>query len=226
MAKDETQETGTEVATVFGGQIDLPDVDRMIGAMEDTVDEGGRSGDVSYMSFSGKRGRYSIGVEKREPGSTEPFLVAITMFELGWMAWKDSKPVGKRLANITQPKIPQPQDDVGGEWQRARSITVRSFETHEQCYFTNNSKSGVSVMSDLQRDVLERMKSGQPCWPVVTFGIAEFESQGHHNYKPQIDIIAWLDSADVQQLADPEFDPMTLLEAPEPAPAPRTRRRL
>ena len=45
----------------------------------------------------------------------------------------------------------------------------------------------------------------------------------------QIDVIVWLESEDVQKLADPEFDPMSLLAEDEPeekAPAPRNRRRL
>lgn len=236
MAKDE-KDKGTEVVALFGGSVvDIEKSEALIAAMEDTADDGGRAGDVSYMNFSGKRGIYQIGVDKRAPGEAEPFLVAITAFELGWIAWKDGKPVSKRMASISKPKVQEPAADEGGPfndkkgegWHRARAITVRSMENGEQCYFANNSKSGVAVMSDLQRDVLDRMKSGQPCWPVVTFGMEEFESQGYKNFKPTLDVIAWLESEEVQKLADPEFDPMSLLEEEEEeeAPKPKTRRRL
>lgn len=234
MAKDEN----TELVPIFGGQmVDIETSQALINALEDTVDDGARNADVSYMNFSGKRGVYSIGVDKRVPGEAEPFLVAITAFELGWICWKGGKPVAKRMAKITQPKIPEPSADENGPfderrgegWHRARAIVVRSMENSEQCYFANNSKSGVAVMSDLHRDVLARVKSGQPCWPVITFGMEEFESNDYKNFKPTFDVIAWLESEDVQKLADPNVDPMSLLgeeEEEEEAPKPRTRRRL
>jgi hypothetical protein len=237
MAKDEQK---TDIVPIFGmTEVDIVNSEKLVAAMEDTADEGGRAGDVSYMSFSGKRGSYSIGVDKRQPGEAEPFLVAITAFELGWIAWKGGNPVSKRMASISKPKVLQPDPDDQGPfdtgrgdgWHRARAITVRSMENGEQCYFSINSKSGVAVLSDLQRDVLDNMKAGQPCWPVITFGMEEFESQGYKNFKPVIDVIAWLDTEEVQQLADPEFDPMSLLGETEPepqkqAPAPKPRRRL
>lgn len=228
-------------APIFGNtQIQVTDA--LLKALESTDGEGGRMGDMSFMSFSGKRGIYKIGTDGREPEEDEPFLVAIPMFELGWMCWKGGKPVAKRMANISQPKIPDPDlsefgpfDDKKGEgWAKARAITARSMKHDEQVYFSNNSKSGVAEMSDLQSAVLERMRSGQPCWPVVVFGKEEFEAQGFKNFKPTITAVQWLDTEKVNMLADPEIDPMDLLDDndddPEPpkedkAEAPRPRRR-
>jgi hypothetical protein len=228
-----------ELVPIFGTSImSAAESSKLVEAMEDTANEGGRMGDVSFMSFSGKKGTYSIGVDKREPGSQEPWLVAIPSFELGYMCWKGGKPISKRMATITQPKIAEPDPDEFGPfsekhgegWFRARAIVARSLENHEQVYFAINSKSGVAAMSDLQRDVLARMKAGQPCWPVVIFGEEEFESQGYKNYKPKIDVTHWLSTEQVEKLADPNLDPLSLLgDTPrdkEPAPAPQQRRRL
>lgn len=235
MAKDEESK---ELVPVFGGTVDIAETERLMQAMEETAGEGGRMGDVSFMSFSGKKGVYKIGVDGREPGAQEPFLVAIPSFELGYMCWKGGKPVSKRMATISQPKIQEPDpeefgpfDERRGEgWFRARALTAKSLENNEQVYFSINSKSGVAALSDLQREVLARMKQGQPCWPVLIFGEEEFESQGYKNYKPTFDVIEWLSSEQVQSLADPEVDPMSLLEGgtetEEEAPAPTKRRRL
>lgn len=235
MAKDEDNK---EVVPLFGGSVEIADTERLMQAMEETAGDGGRMGDVSFMSFSGKRGVYKIGVEGREPGAEEPFLVAIPAFELGYMCWKGGKPVSKRMATITQPKVSEPDpdefgpfDDRRGEgWFKARAITIRSFENEEQCYFAINSKSGVAAMSDLQREVMSRMKTGQPCWPVITFDVEEFESQGYKNFKPVFNIIEWLSSEQVKSLADPDVNPMTLLEEGEEdtkeKPEPTKRRRL
>lgn len=222
----------TEVS-LFGGNVDLVDTEALTKAMEETADEGGRNGDVSFMNFSGKRGLYQIGVDKRSPDADEPFLVAIPLFELGYMAWKGGQPAGKRFANINQPKVQAPDPEEGGPfntnngegWSRARSITVRSFVNGEQCYFTSSSKSGVASMSDLQRDVLAKMKAGQPCWPVINFGMSEFTAQGNKNFKPDFDVVAWLDNDDIQKLSNPDFDPMSLLNGnQEEAPRPKARR--
>ena len=235
--KDEEEKK--ELAPIFGTSlVDVGEGSALMKAMEETAEEGARGGDVSFMSFSGKRGLYKIGVDGRQPGEEEPFLVAIPLFELGYICWKGGKPVAKRLAKITQPKIQEPDPEEFGPfennkdgWSKARSITVRSLQHDEQCYFSNNSKSGVANMSDLQRDVLERMKSGQPCWPIITFGMSEFTAKDNTNFKPDFDIIKWIDTETVEALADPELDPMSLLaetetEVPEEeeAPAPKRRR--
>ena len=238
--KNEEQEETRELAPIFGTSlIDVGEGTALMKAMEETADEGSRGGDVSFMSFSGKRGLYRIGVDGRAPGEDEPFLVAVPSFELGYICWKGGKPVSKRLAKITQPKIQEPdpeeygpfKEKSGDGWYRARSITVRSLENDEQCYFSNNSKSGVANMSDLQREVLERMKAGQPCWPIVTFSMSEFKAQDQLNWKPDINIVHWVDTEAVEALADPDLDPMSLLadtETEEPeeeeAPAPKRRR--
>ena len=239
----EVEEKGTELAPIFGTSlVDIGEGSALMKAMEETAEEGSRGGDFSFMSFSGKRGLYKIGVDGRSPGENEPFLVAVPSFELGHICWKGGKPISKRLAKITAPKIPQPDPEemgpfnekTGEGWHRARAITIRSLENDEQCYFSNNSKSGVANISDLQREVLERMQKGQPCWPIVTFGMSEFTAQGQLNFKPDIKVIEWADTEAVQALADPEVDPMSLLgeaeeavvEEEKPAPAPNRRRKL
>ena len=235
------EDKGTELAPIFGTDlVDIGEGSALMKAMEETSEEGSRGGDFSFMSFSGKRGLYKIGVTGRSPGEDEPFLVAILSFELGYVCWKGGKPISKRLAKITAPKIPQPDPEemgpfnekTGEGWHRARSITIRSLENNEQCYFSNNSKSGVANMSDLQRDVFKRMQAGEPCWPVVTFGMSEFKAQNQMNWKPDITIIKWVTTEAAQGLADPELDPMSLLgdveSEPEPkqedAPEPRRRK--
>ena len=238
--ENEDEPKTTELAPIFGTNlVEIGEGTALMKAMEETAEEGGRGGDFSFMSFSGKWGLYKIGVDGRSPGEKEPFLVAVPSFELGWVCWKGGKPVSKRLAKITSPQVQQPDpeemgpfnENQGEGWQRARSITVRSLENDEQCYFSNNSKSGVAGMSDLQREVLERMKTGQPCWPIITFGMEEFTAQGQTNFKPTFNIVEWADTEQVQALSDPDVDPMSLLgetevKEEEETPAPKKRRRL
>lgn len=226
------------IVPVFGGAlVDMEDVDRFVAAMEDTVDEGARGGDVSYMSFSGKMGRYKIGKDGREIDDGELFVVAPTMFTTGWICWKGGSPIAKRMAKLGQPKIMEPDPEEGGPftnqkdgWSRARGITIKSLQRLEQIEFTNNSKSGVAVISDLQRDVLDRVKAQQPCVPIMHIGMEEFTAQGNTNYKPVFDVVEWITPEDLSKMADPDFDPMSYVDEPEepvkPKTAPSPRRRL
>lgn len=236
MAKDDDQLP----ANVFGGAVvSIEDSDRFVAAMEDTVDYGARGGDVSYMSFSGKKGGYKIGVDGRSPDPDEHFVVAPTMFTTGYICWKGGKPAAKRMAKLGQPKVMEPDEDELGPftsdkdgWFKARGMTMKSIEEMEQIEFTTNSKSGVAVIQDLQRDVLDRYKAGMPCVPIITLSEEEFTAQGNSNMKPVFTVTKWLTVEQLTQLGDPEFDPMKLLEdddedEDEPkAAAPRSRRRL
>lgn len=223
---------------VFGSElIDISDNDRFVAAMEDTVDEGARGGDVSYMSFSGKMGRFKIGVDGRGIDEGELFVVAPTMFTTGYICWKGGRPIAKRMAKLGQPRIPEPDPQEMGPfdsqkdgWSKARGITMKSLQHNEQIEFTNNSKSGVSVMADLQRDILDRYKMGEACVPIMEIGMEEFTAQGNNNFKPVFDVKKWITPEQLNKMADPDFDPLSLVgqsdgEAEE-APAPKTRRRL
>lgn len=216
---------------IFGGT-DLTDTDALKQQLAETADIGARGADgVSYMSFSGKKGRYRIGTEGREPGEDEPFLVAVPLFKIGWICWKNGKPAAKRMAGLRDPQIPEPDSDELGPfdkeadgWYRARSMAARSMENGEEVEFTINSKSGVAAIADLHKQIREQMQSSDAIWPVIRFGSEEFESGGYKNDKPVIEIIKWL-TVDQIKLWTDDFDPMTLLEEGEEEKAPAPRRR-
>ena len=228
--KDEAPEINEDApppALFGGGLINIKDAEKLMEAMEDTADIGGRNTDMSYMSFSGKRGTYKIGVNDRQPDEEEPFLIAVTSFEVGWMCWKNNKPVSKRMELVTRPAVPEPDfeeygpfDEKRGEgWHRARAITMRSMTEDEQCYFSITSKSGVAALSDLQRDVLAKMREGDNCWPIVYLTTEEFEAQGYKNYKPAFEVVKWVSSEDVIALGNGELSPLDLVYGEEEAEA-------
>jgi hypothetical protein len=141
------------------------------------------------------------------------------------------------MAKLGQPKIPEPDPEEMGPfqsqkdgWSKARGITMKSLQRDEQIEFTNNSKSGVSVMADLQRDVLDRYKAGQPCVPIMHIGMEEFTAQDNTNFKPVFDVVKWITPEELNQMADPDFDPLSLVNGAsgsatkdDEPPAPRRR---
>lgn len=224
---------GNEVAP-FGGNFDVADDAALAAQLSEGADFGARSGDLSYVSFSGKRGRYQIGTAGREFDNPEPCLVAVPLFKTGYIAWKGGRPIAKRMAGPRDPKIMTPDNDEGGPfdaqrgegWFAARSMCCRSLVNGEQMEFTINSRSGVAVIADLHKQVVERLRADEPAWPIVEFDMEEFTSNGYTNFKPKLVEVGWITTQQMQEWADPDFDPMTWVEeqgSPKEV-APRARR--
>jgi hypothetical protein len=218
---------------VFKG-FDLTDEKALRDAVAADADVGSRADGLSFMSFSGKRGTYKIGLEEREPGKEEPFLLAVPLFKIGWICWKGGKPVAKRMAGLRQPAVPEPDmsefgpfDSNKGEgWMRARSVQLKSMDNNEEVEFSISSKSGVAEIASMHKMVRDQMGEGAAYWPAIVFGREEFEAQGFKNFKPTMEVVKWLTTDEIKQWVD-DFDALSLLDAPKeetPAPAPARRR--
>lgn len=213
---------GNEVAksNPFGGSISLKDKEAMAKRAAESAETGARGGapdGSDYMNFSGKRGMYTIGQDKRRVESDELWLLNITSFEDGYVCWKGGKPAAQRMANIfgaghpvTPPSADEggPFDESRGEgWFKAKAWVAKSLDHDQQGYFKNNSVSGVGEMADMIKEVAQRMGTGQPAWPVFSYDMEEFESQGYKNFKPVMKIYGWLDDEAVGALGEnPDAD--------------------
>lgn len=219
----------------FGGNFDVADEQALAAQLAEDADFGSRSGDLSYVSFSGKRGLYKIGTSGRAFEDPEPCLVAVPLFKTGYIAWKGGRPIAKRMAGMKDPRIMAPDPEEGGPfdaargegWFTARSLCCRSMVNGEQMEFTINSRSGVAVIADLHKAVVERLRASEPAWPIIEFDMEEFTSNGYTNFKPKLIERAWITTEQMQEWADPEFDPMTWLEDDTPkGVSPRKRGKL
>lgn len=208
---------GNDVAKTnpFGGSVSLKDKEAMAKRAAESAETGARGGapdGSDYMNFSGKRGMYTIGQDKRRVESDELWLLNITSFEDGYVCWKGGKPAAQRMANIFGPGHPvtAPGPDEGGPfdanrgegWFQAKAWVAKSLDNDQQGYFKNNSVSGVGEMADLIKEVAQRMGTGQPAWPVFRYDMEEFESQGYKNFKPIMKVYGWLDDEAVAKLGE------------------------
>lgn len=209
---------GTEVEKsngVFGGRVGMLNTDALKEAMQTAAqaDPRGAAADGSdYMNFSGKRGVYEIGKEKRDTTSDELWLVNVPAFEDGWICWKGGRVLANRLAPLGAP-IPVvdqnehgPFDKDGDGWSQAKSMTIKSIDSGQQCYFKINSVSGVSVFAALQKEITQRLMAGQPYWPIISFGKEDFTAQGYKNYKPVIVVDGWLSDDQVMNTLPAIFE--------------------
>jgi len=228
-----------EKVNVFGGQVaavDTKSLAQKAAASAQNSPRAGAPGGADYLNFSGKRGVYTIGQEKRRVDEDELWVVNVTSFEDGFVCWKASKPVGTRMANIfTGVPIQQPQDDEGGPfdydrgegWHQAKGMVLKSLDDDDgqQGYFKINSVSGVAEMADLMDAFARRAAEGEPAWPIIRLSMEEFEAQGFKNFKPKFIFEGWLTDDQMTQLAqDPDMDVSEWLDsAPseEKKPAPK-----
>ncbi len=203
-----------DVAPVFGGKVDIADMKSLAAKAQESAQNnprGGAPNGSDYMNFSGKRGIFTIGQDKRRIEDDEVWVVDVTSFEEGWVCWKGGQSPSSRMSNIyTGVPVDQPDPEElgpfdrakGDGWYQGKAMVLKSCDENQQGYFKINSVSGVSAMAELIGKFSERAQAGLPCWPVITLGIEEFESQGFKNFKPVFDVLAWLDNDQLAALAD------------------------
>lgn len=217
---------GNEVANVFGGKpLAMTDkqamAEKAAAAAQDSPRQGAPDGS-DYLNFSGKRGLYQLGKEKRAVLNDELWLLNIASFESGYVCWKGGQPQGTRLSNIyTGVPVQRPDADEGGPfkhddgegWHQAKAWVSKSLDNDQQAYFKNNSVSGVAEMADMIEEVARRMAVDEPCWPVFYYDMEEFSAQGHKNFKPVFTVYGWIGDEQVAELgADPDADIDELIE--------------
>ena len=193
-----------------------------------------------YLNFSGKTGTYGFGREKEDVDPSELWLVNVAAFQDGFICWKGGNAISKRLYYIfSEPAVETPATDElgpfdkeGEGWFAAKAMIIRSLDDPDrQAYFAINSRSGVAAMADLQAQVADKLRAGEPCWPIVQLGKEKFEAKGYKNFKPVFEVYGWLSDDALQELADnPNADVEALLDMaggvePEPEPEPEPARR-
>lgn len=224
--------------TVFGGKVAIADTKALAAkaaAAAQNNPRGGAPNGSDYLNFSGKRGVYTIGQEKRQIQPEELWVIDISSFEEGYVCWKNGSPLSFRMANIYTgvPVQPPAEDelgpfnhDKGDGWFQAKAMVMKSLDNEQQGYLRINSVSGVSAMAELIGDFSERAAAGEACWPVIQLDKEEFESQGFKNFKPLFTQVAWLDNDQIAKLAEgAAIDDLIDLPEPEPTPAPQPRGR-
>lgn len=192
--------TNEVTKSVFGGNVAVTDSAKLLEALTESAarDPRGSASGADYMNFSGKVGRYEIGKDKVDVDPEEVYLINIASFEDGYICWKDGKPVATRLYPMGTPIPPLDRSEhgpfvkEGDGWQDAKSLVARSIDTGNSVYFKNNSVSGVSEFASLQKQVMARLRTGQPSWPLVQFGKEPFTAKGFKNFKPVFNIVGWL----------------------------------
>ena len=185
--------------SVFGMENSKMDVGALAGRAREVADENPQK---AFLSFSGKTGKLEMGRDKTAVQPDDLFVVNVHSFTEGFVCWKASKPIHRRMANIfTDKPILMPADDEDGPfktaagegWHGAKGVVLKHVAKGGlQVDFTTNSASGVNEIADLLGKFADRAEEGLPSWPVVSITAEQFESNGFKNFKPVFTVVHWL----------------------------------
>ena len=165
-----------------------------------------RSGDgsgLTYLTFSGKSGNYSLGQQGGEPDGQ--YLLDPMTFLEGFICWKASQVAGRVEFSIYSPQDEKPRlsdmEDLGpyardgdGWSEQLGFACVDLDDLSKPIKFTSNSKSGRNSIADLMDEVAVRtLEDDEPSnYPIITFDMVEFTAQDQKNFKPVFDVEAWV----------------------------------
>jgi hypothetical protein len=160
------------------------------------------SGGIDFLTFSGKSGAYALGQRKETPDPDQLYLVEPLSVVEGWVCWKKSKPVGRyewsiyKRDELAIPKSDLEDHDVtadGDGWKPSIGFGMATLDgSGTPVKFSLNSVSGRNVLGDLIKEIGVRQLNKEPHLPIVTLGAEQFEAQDKVNWKPVLDVEAWV----------------------------------
>ena len=213
MANDQEKKGGA-LAT-FAASLPTIDKKAAAAALRDSARNGSTgSGDGEYLSFSGKKGTYSLGRDKTKPDEDAIYIVEPLAAVEGWTCWKGGKPVGKHewsvyergAKAISENNLQDhgPYKTQNGEgWAFMMGIGLLDVDDPTTpIKFTLNSVSGRNVFAAFNEEVADMWEQGEDGIALVKLGSEDFEAQGQTNSKPVIEVLGWVSRQEVQSFMD------------------------
>ena len=186
--------------------------------LDDTADASLPS-DGQFINFSGKLGQYMVGRERGELSEGDSFVVNSYSLGRGWCCWKGGKPIARHRWSVYEPSSAVKEADLedhgpykgkaGEGWKDERMFSVKGLDVDLEGMFTTTSVSGCNSIADLQVKIAKQAANLEPVFPIIQFGMTQFEAQGQTNYKPVFHVLGWVDQ---DGLSDFEAGSITLQE--------------
>ena len=182
---------------------------------------GGGQGQGSYLSFSGKSGRYSV--KQTEIQSDQRFVFHPDDTERGAICWVSGKVIAETMVNIMSGQVAPTADkmekgqsygpyrqvaqgDQPDGWIDQASIHLTHADTGEEYIFKTTSKSGNLAIANLLAEYGKKRMFNAGKMPVVTNASTQFKpkDKNYYVYAPSLKIVEWLDEQEIVQGGAPE----------------------
>jgi hypothetical protein len=213
----------SKALSTFLGANDLANVDPSTAsqALMDDAGDASLPADGEFINFSGKLGVYAVGRERSALDLDHHYVVNSLSLGRGWCCWKKGKPVGRHRWSAYRAADAIDEGDLedhgpyntkaGDGWKDERMFAVKGLDDNLQGTFTTTSVSGCNSVADLQVKIGKQMAALEPFFPVILFGMAQFEAQGQTNYKPTFEVVSWVAQEDLVLFEDGKMDLEQLL---------------
>jgi hypothetical protein len=199
--------------TKFLNTKDLPSIDgsQLAGVLAEAANDAMTSGggNIDYLSFSGKTGKYALGRNHDEIDPDQLYLVETRTFIAGYVCWKNSKPIDRIEWSIIRAADPMDEEqavevddledhspyreNAGEGWQQLLGCGLIACDAmHSQVKFSSTSKSGRNSIADLMHEIGARAEVNEPSMPLIYFDRTTFQANGATNYKPLLAVEAWV----------------------------------
>ena len=198
-------------------------------ALEETTFNDGDTSGVPFLSFSGKKGEYSLGRDKSAVDPDQLFMMEPQSMTEGFICWKSSKPIARyewslyadkdNKMNANDLEDHGPYRDGEGWKVQLGFGAVEVSNMKSQLKFTNNSKSGVNSIKDLYNESRQRFLADEPYIPVMYFSMEEFTAQEQTNWKPTFVVETWVTRAAVNGYMGDILSETQFLDGLEPKKA-------
>ena len=179
----------------------------------------------------GKDGIWVYGADNTEVEEGSLWAFNPASLKHGWIAWKDSQPIGEVMVASTSPLPPEHElRDVGAKWDQQLSIIAMCLsgeDTGKQVLYKTTSHGGMSELKELIGVIATQLDKGtENIVPVAYLESSHYQHpKWGKTYTPIFNIQKWVPlSNDMPTELDDESS-VAEEAAPAPEPAKPARRR-
>ncbi len=170
----------------------------------------------------------------------DAFYAIMDSLEVGWVKWKDNKPVERKMGRVSTGFVPPHRSELGDvdqhewewdsqgqprdPWQFQNSIGLIARDDPSVVYnFTTSSRGGVGVIGDLATLYGRKIKEAPDALPIVMLGVDSYQHKNRELGRikvPKLDVVGWARMADVQRNGALDAARAPRVEAPHGDPGP------
>lgn len=201
---------------------------------------GVEAGGKQFLKLAKNQDYWVYGQKDTEVEDGSRWAINPMSLQTGFVAWKQSKVLGKKMGSIFNPPIRQDElEEVGAPWSEAVSfdiVCVSGEDEGTECQYNANSYGGRKAFTAIM-DALMKQTSVDPTKivPIVELSSDSYTHKDYgKTYNPIFEIVDWAtmdaapaDKADAgeEQEEQPEEPKAAKTEALKEAEAPSRRRR-
>jgi len=167
------------------------------------------AGGGNYLKFS--KGDYLLGQAEEEVKEGTRAAANMAEFTIGWVKWKDKRPVERRMGLLAQGYKPEPRNALGDldetqwdtdkdgkpqdPWQMTNELPLVTLDGEEQMTFSTSSRGGIGALGLLCKEYGKEYRLREGKVPVIELAVDSYKHTDYGKvYVPKFPIVDWIDN--------------------------------